>query len=726
MSTVDLVVLFRSEASKDDVKAASDEYTKLLQTLKDGGLKATGKKGDKRGRILVFVNCSEAKLSELVKHDASRAFVHGLTASQALLSSEPGTSISPAERNRLIYLYVCSSKHDGGLGITPGAAEWPRVESVITLHDQEWNDHWIKGWSTSLDVEGSLESLRTQFGESLAMYFAFLSFYMRSLIVPSILGVGAFFFTGAFSPIYSALILLWSLVFVEWWGIKERKLAVQWGVRGASKVEFLRAQHIPEGDVWWKRELKIIASIPVIMLFAGLLIALMTSIFVFEAFVTQLYTGPGHQHIGLAPTVLFILLVPRLLGFYHVYAVRLTEWENHPRQSSYDRSLALKTFALASIVAYGGLALSAFVYVPFGGQIMRNVQAYLSGPEGKTTTIFKVDHSGAQGSSLIDSMKGDRLKNQVFAFTVTNQVINFVQEVVVPWVSEGIANVREKGVRGKKKRVGWEDEKSRDGSAPVMTNEDRLLVENARGEAGLPDYELYGDYNEMIMQFGYVAVWSTCWPLAPVMALINNWIELRSDAFKIAKLGRRPLPSRTDSIGAWLNALSFITWLSALINAALIFLFNPSFGTFAHHNHNITTTLISPHANATSSAAYPAASAEPSLPNQLPPSTSFPQSRATSIMLTAVVVSLLASHGYILARALVQHVLERALWFGSEEEKLVTERELEIREGRVKAVALDDEKKVEARAVGEDLIPEPEGFWIDEGLNEITSAAKME
>ena len=95
-------------------------------------------------------------------------------------------------------------------------------------------------------------------------------------------------------------------------------------------------------------------------------------------------------------------------------------------------------------------------------------------------------------------------------------------------------------------------------------------------------------------------------------------------------------------------------------------------------------------------------------------------------MLTAVVVSLLASHGYILLRALVQHILERALWFGSEEEKIVTERELEIREGRVKAIAIGDEKKAEARAVGEDLIPEPEGFWIDEGLSEITSAAKID
>ena len=40
-----------------------------------------------------------------------------------------------------------------------------------------------------------------------------------------------------------------------------------------------------------------VASIPVIILFGIVLAGLLTSIFVFEAFVTQLYTGPGHKYI---------------------------------------------------------------------------------------------------------------------------------------------------------------------------------------------------------------------------------------------------------------------------------------------------------------------------------------------------------------------------------------------------------------------------------------------
>lgn len=59
-------------------------------------------------------------------------------------------------------LYVCSSKNDGGLGITPGASDWSRVESVMALHDQQWNDKWIKKWSTSLGVNASLDQLRAQ------------------------------------------------------------------------------------------------------------------------------------------------------------------------------------------------------------------------------------------------------------------------------------------------------------------------------------------------------------------------------------------------------------------------------------------------------------------------------------------------------------------------------------------------------------------------------------
>ena len=40
------------------------------------------------------------------------------------------------------------------------------------------------------------------------------------------------------------------------------------------------------------------------------------------------------------------------------------------------------------------------------------------------------------------------------------------------------------------------------------------FLDKVRAEAALPEYDLFVDYSEMATQFGYVAVWSTIWPLA--------------------------------------------------------------------------------------------------------------------------------------------------------------------------------------------------------------------
>jgi hypothetical protein len=81
------------------------------------------------------------------------------------------------------------------------------------------------------------------------------------------------------------------------------------------------------------------------------------------------------------------------------------------------------------------------------------------------------------------------------------------------------------------------------------------------------------DFREMITQFGYLSLFSTVWPLTALSFLINNWIELRSDALKITLENQRPIPWRADSIGPWIDALGFLTWLGSLTSAALVYLF---------------------------------------------------------------------------------------------------------------------------------------------------------
>ena len=90
--------------------------------------------------------------------------------------------------------------------------------------------------------------------------------------------------------------MIWAVVFVECWRVRERLISLRFGTRGSFKVEKRRAQYIP-GFSWWKREIRMLASLPVILIFAAILFGLLTIIFVFEAFVTHLYTGPGQRFL---------------------------------------------------------------------------------------------------------------------------------------------------------------------------------------------------------------------------------------------------------------------------------------------------------------------------------------------------------------------------------------------------------------------------------------------
>jgi anoctamin-10 len=67
-----------------------------------------------------------------------------------------------------------------------------------------------------------------------------------------------------------------------------------------------------------------------------------------------------------------------------------------------------------------------------------------------------------------------------------------------------------------------------------------------------------------------LSLFSVAWPLTPCCFLINNWVEVRSDALKIAIGSKRPIPWRADSIGAWVNALGFLSWLGSLTSTAIV------------------------------------------------------------------------------------------------------------------------------------------------------------
>ena len=167
----------------------------------------------------------------------------------------------------------------------------------------------------------------------------------------------------------------------------------------------------------------------------------------------------------------------------------------------------------------------------------------------------------------------DRLTKQVIYFTVTAQIVNFATEVIVPYAKRRLFKTVEKV----QAEISSDKADSPTTTATIKESPDEAsFLKRVRNEAELDQYDVTVDYREMVIQFGYLSLFSVVWPLTACSFLVNNWVEARSDAVKIAISSQRPIPWRADSIGPWLNALGFLSWLGSVTSAALVFLFHRS------------------------------------------------------------------------------------------------------------------------------------------------------
>jgi hypothetical protein len=77
----------------------------------------------------------------------------------------------------------------------------------------------------------------------------------------------------------------------------------------------------------------------------------------------------------------------------------------------------------------------------------------------------------------------------------------------------------------------------------------------------------------MVMQFGLMVFFSPAFPLAALFSMINNIIEIRSDAFKMCLLFQRPFGERVANIGTWQNVLEVFSTLAIVVNCGLFITF---------------------------------------------------------------------------------------------------------------------------------------------------------
>ncbi|XP_017559027.1 anoctamin-9 [Pygocentrus nattereri] len=83
-------------------------------------------------------------------------------------------------------------------------------------------------------------------------------------------------------------------------------------------------------------------------------------------------------------------------------------------------------------------------------------------------------------------------------------------------------------------------------------------------------FSLFNEFLEMVIQFSFTTIFVAAFPLAPLLALINNIFEIRLDAIKMLRLERRLVPKKTNDIGVWTKILEAIGVMAIIANGLVI------------------------------------------------------------------------------------------------------------------------------------------------------------
>jgi hypothetical protein len=73
-----------------------------------------------------------------------------------------------------------------------------------------------------------------------------------------------------------------------------------------------------------------------------------------------------------------------------------------------------------------------------------------------------------------------------------------------------------------------------------------------------------------VIQYGFISLFVVAFPLAPLVALLSNTLEIRLDAFKSLTQMRRTVPKRAKDIGIWLPILDTLSKLGIVTSGCLI------------------------------------------------------------------------------------------------------------------------------------------------------------
>ncbi|NXL91930.1 ANO6 protein, partial [Alectura lathami] len=461
-----------------------------------------------------------------------------------------------------------------------------------------------------------LDFIRKYYGEKIGIYFAWLGFYTNMLIVAAVVGVGCFLygcltkdnctwsqevcdpniggkiimcpqcdkvctywnltitcesskklciFDSFGTLVFAVFMGIWVTLFLEFWKRRQAELEYEWDtVEYLEQEEQIRPEyeaqctHVVKNEITQQEEhvpytacgkcMRMTFCASAVFFWILLIIASVIGIIVYRLSVFLVFSATLSRHINgtqairryLTPqtatsvtaSLISFIVIMVLNIVYEKVAILITDFELPRTQTDYENSLTTKMFLFQFVNYYSSCFYIAFFKGKFVGH-----------PGNPVYWLGKYRNEECDpGGCLLE------LTTQLAIIVGGKAIWNNIQEVLLPWVKNLIGRYCA-DARSEKIVPRWE--------------QDYHLQPIAK-------LGLFYEYLEMVIQFGFVTLFVASFPLAPLLALINNMLEIRLDAWKLTTQFRRMVPQKAQDIGAWQPIMQGIAILAVVTNAMII------------------------------------------------------------------------------------------------------------------------------------------------------------
>ncbi|XP_056595448.1 anoctamin-3 isoform X2 [Triplophysa dalaica] len=538
------------------------------------------------------------------------------------------TFFSNSTRSRIVHHVLQRTKYEDGkakmginrlLGNNTYEAAFPPHEGSyksrhpIKTHGAQNHRHllyerWAR-WGIWYKYQ-PLDLIRRYFGEKIGLYFAWLGWYTGMLIPAALVGLFVFLYglftmdssqvskeiceanTTIMCPMcegncsswtlsdscvyakvthlfdnggtvfFAIFMAIWATVFLEFWKRRRAELTYDWDLidweeeeeelRPQFEAKYSRKERVnpisgkPEPFQPLTDKLsRLMVSVSGIFFMISLVLTAVFAVVVFRLIAMEKFASFQWEFVkknwqfatsGTGVCINFMIIMS-LNVVYEKVAYLLTNLE-HPRtESEWENSFALKMFLFQFVNLNSSTFYIAFFLGRFAGR---------PGDYNKLFNRWRMEECHPSGC-LID------LCLQMGVIMVLKQIWNNFMELGYPLLQNwwSLRKIKRAGEQSKSKE-----------ELPQWDRDWNLQPMNTHG--------LVDEYLEMVLQFGFTTIFVAAFPLAPLLALLNNIIEIRLDAYKFVTQWRRPMPARATDIGIWHGILEGIGVVAVITNAFVI------------------------------------------------------------------------------------------------------------------------------------------------------------